>query len=311
MLDKTADRRPSPPGLFRRPKKSRYSTTEEAARRSEGDARATSYRDHRRTEDFAKLVELAEPLLTRWASAYGNTGMDFDEAMQIAILALEKAARKFRPEEFDASIFTFAAYHVREALNIARHSQGLSGAGGMANIALCVRKEIRLHNGDVEAGIKAYCERTHYRPETIEALYWGSEPLYSIYVSDDDGGYTNLADTLPDGTTEDTFLDPIEHRSQYREARFAIETVVRADLNPARARKIFFCVFQDGRTLDELAAELGISRERIRQIAMRLMGRVRAAMGIVNANAPASLFEARSRAPGKADCAEEEEALAA
>jgi len=283
MLDDTpAGSRATPLRLHHTWKKSIFSKEESSKRRAEANALTVAYRDHQRPADFARLVELAQPLLKRWANIYDRQGIDFDDAMQIAILALEKAARKFRPEENGASIFTYAAFWIHDDLNVAKQSLGLSGIRGMATIVLSIRKEIREHGNDVEAGLAAYAEKSRHPRTTIDALYWGSEPLPSIFNKrdDDESGACAATEKLSDDTTEDTFLDPIEHRAQLRDATFAIETVIRAEKIPERARRIFYGIYREGRTLDALSNDEGISRERVRQIAIRLMKQVRAAMGI-------------------------------
>lgn len=187
----------------------------------------------------------------RLASYLDLTGsFDISDLVQAGLIGLHTAAQKFEPHR-GIKFSTYAVHWVRQA----------------------VQRFIANHLGVLRVPIHASerARREGKRPYVYAASL--DCPTRSLR-STADSGKTTLADLIADdGPAPDAGLEAESARRQ------VADLLARAGLTPQERRVLQFRV-HGGATLRQVGDELGVSRERIRQVEAAALAKMRKAAGV-------------------------------
>ena len=238
-------------------------------------------------EDLRTLVALGERarqrliqsnlrLVVATAKRYVGTGMALLDLVQEGNLGLMRAVEGFDYQR-GFRFSTYATWWIRQAITHALSEQGRTirvPVQVASEVQRAVRRQREIFH---ESGrMPTMVELADALDVTVERvrdlLSWANAPV-SLHTPTGDGDNV-LADLLPD------------HGAQ-QELGGVLDGLMRKDVTSAlaslseRERELLTLRFglADGqaRTLEELAAQLGVSRERVRQIETRALARLRRA----------------------------------
>jgi RNA polymerase primary sigma factor len=226
----------------------------------------------------ARFVQANQGLVALVVKRYLGVGLSYPDLMQEGNIGLLRAVEKFDCRR-GCRFSTYATWWIRQAVRRALANQArtirLPVHTADARYALrqaSGRLETRLGR---QASSRELAEHTGLAPNIVSKLMnLVSEPV-SLEAPRGDGGDTCLYDSLSD--TES--LNPAEGAHD-RQMKGHLEGLIAA-LSPREAKMVRLRFGLDGRherTLDEVGLEFGLTRERVRQVLEKALGKLRAAV---------------------------------
>lgn len=235
----------------------------------------------RRARDRLVLAHL--PLVARLARQYGRHNVSRDDLIQEGMIALLDALDRFDPSR-GLRFSTYAAWWVRSAVRsfVLRNASIVTAGKTEAERSLYFKlPHVRARyagsvpDSEVDARVASALGASLADVELAGRLLSGRDSALTV---DFDGSGTwatrEVADQRP--TPEDAALASSSGRVRAAGLSAALDT-----LNP-RERSIVLRhrLDEPGATLEELGAELGISKERVRQIEAGALRKLRAALRV-------------------------------
>jgi RNA polymerase sigma factor (sigma-70 family) len=231
-------------------------------------------RDRGRREE---LIDAFRPLIGGVARMYHRPGvLDREELMQQGIVGLLDALERYDPS-FGTPFWAYACWWVRQAMQQMvsqltgpvvlsdRAQRALSRLGAARSAYL---QEHRREPTRDELAAVTKLDETHV--ESLMAAR-GRPRALDEPIGDGDGGFC-LGDMLADPGAEDEF-DCIPHRTAADGLGELLARLNERERHVVRGR---FGLDGQERTLRELAGDLGVSAERVRQIEQRALDTMRA-----------------------------------
>ena len=232
-------------------------------------------------EERDQLVEAFLPLIASVARTYRNSaGIERSELMQEGVVGLLRALERFDPA-LGTPFWAYASWWVRQAMQ--QLVSELSGPVVLSDRALrqlarikeAERKYVQTHGREPNAAELA--AETGLPREQVESLIAAQRSARTLDepAGGNEGSVTTLGELVADPRAEDAY-----ERVPRRLAAAQLPGML-AELTE-RERKIVHARFGlDGRerTLRELADDLGVSAERVRQIEEASLGKLHAAHG--------------------------------
>ena len=244
-----------------------------AVRAAKGDAAAAD-----------RLISSHLPFVRTVARRYSRYGAPVNDLVQEGVIGLIHAVRKFNPES-GVRLSTYAGWWVRVAIQ--EHvvsSWSLVRIGTTAAQKRLFFRLRRLANdlsrddGPMEDALRRLAARLRIRPEELQTLArriaGRDQSLNQPIARSGDGD-----DWL--GRVPDSRPDPEAQTAALRDGRFWNDKLSRAlAALPERERRIISRRYLDGRkiSLETVARDVGLSKERVRQLEARALEELRRLM---------------------------------
>ncbi|WP_420738228.1 RNA polymerase sigma factor RpoH [Bradyrhizobium japonicum] len=248
-------------------------------------AYARRWREHRDRDAAYHLVTSHLRLVAKIAMRYRGYGLPIAEIVSEGNIGLMQAVKRFDPDR-GVRLATYAMWWIRASIQeyILRSWSLVKIAAGPSQKKLFFKLRraksaiSALQDGDLRPEqVRLIAERLKVAERDVVAMdrrLRGDASLNVPIHDEDEAGQTLdwLVDPAP--TSEITLAEEQEAKQR----RLALANAL-ANLNP-RERNILTARWlnEESATLEELAAEYGVSRERVRQIEERAFQKVKAAM---------------------------------
>lgn len=211
------------------------------------------------------------------AIRYAGLGIPTPDLMQEGNLGLLRAIKKF-DSEFGFKFSTYAVWWIRQYITKALYGSGIIRVSSYMVEAKLQIPRIESHLGRVASDAEL-SEILGMSPLSVSRLRTLPEVTDSIHAplgfGDDEEDFT-LLDTLSDGRLyESEILDRINCSQVFRNLRDTLGSFNSRDV------EILKLWASDDSTLQSVADQYDLSRERIRQVIASLIGEIRIQMGIL------------------------------
>lgn len=241
----------------------------------------------------SRLVAAYEPLIRSIARKYVRPGLDIDDLYQEGVIGFMGALDNFDPD-LGYGVGTLARFHI--AARIQLHVSEFAGMVRLPNsrkikglVSGCVVK-IRIAESEKGSSLSAseksdICKKAGFSLQDLEQFEMVMRPAKSLsQPQSDEEGASRL--DLADET--ETAQDVIKSRSIEQAGKIIADLL--ADL-PPRTAEILRKRHLSGEfmALDDLAAELGISRERVRRIEIKALQDLRMRLAEIGVGSSADL----------------------
>jgi RNA polymerase primary sigma factor len=226
-------------------------------------------------EAVQHLVEANLRFVVHYAKRYRGLGLAYMDLIHEGTLGLMEAAKRFDPER-NVKFISYAVWWVRQAIlhalsehaRVFRLPQKLSGQ--VAKLQ-SIREKLK---GELERmpTVEELATRTDRTPEEVETLLLAAGDDVSLSAAVGDDGGLELGDTLEQEVIPSVEVEMIRTSFESR-----IQDMVK-DLEEKEQeviRRRFGLDGEEPKTLQEIGEEMGLSRERIRQIESRAKEKLR------------------------------------
>ena len=242
---------------------------------------ATAWRQHGDMEAARKLVTSHLRLVVKIASGFRGYGLPLSDLIGEGNIGLMTAVRKFEPDR-GFRLSTYAMWWIKASIQeYILRSWSLVKLGTTSahkklffGLSRLKRKLGEFGNGDLkpESVNRIATELGVPESDVVEVNRRFVQPVSSLNIPLSDGGLAEAQDLLPDErpTAEDALLERSEadhRRAMLHKAMDVLNERERAILMERR-------LSPSPKTLEDLAAVYGVSRERIRQIEERAFQKV-------------------------------------
>ena len=213
-------------------------------------------------------------LVVSVAKRYQNKGLSFMDLIQEGNMGLMKAATKY-----DASLgfrfSTYATYWIKQALSraIMNQSRTIRITAHMVSAVNMIRKAIKKYEDEndeipTNAQIAQMVNLKEKEVDEIVQMAWGTVSLNSIVGDEED---TELGDFIADEETITPYKSA--ETAMLRDSIYGLLDTL-AD-REAAVIKMRFGLEGNPMTLEEVGKELGVTKERIRQIEDKALKKLR------------------------------------
>lgn len=255
--------------------------------RAEEHELAVSWKDNQDQEALHKITTAHMRLVISMASKFRNFGLPMSDLVQEGYVGLLEAAARFEPDR-EVRFSTYATWWIRASMQdyILRNWSIVRGGTSSAQKALFFNlRRLRAKlakDGDTMSQSEMYSEISEALGvkvrdvEVMNSRLSGPDTSLSAPVSDDENGSASRQDFLVDDRPlQDELVEEsidTERQSSWLKAAMRV-------LNEREARIIAQRrLSEEGATLESLGEELGISKERVRQIENRALEKLRGAL---------------------------------
>ena len=253
----------------------------------------------RATKDEAALHQLVTAytrLVVSTASRFRNYGLPAGDLVQEGNIGLMQAAAKFDPER-EVRFSTYASWWIRSAIQdyiLRNWSIVRTGTTAAQKTLFFNFKRMRAKIGDSpsgrlnDSGRERIARELRVKVSEVESmenrLRAGDRSLNAAIADGSDDSWQDfLSDTRP--TPEDVITQQLDGETRTRWINQALGELSPREQKIIRRRRLR----EDGSTLEELGRELGVSKERVRQLEHRALSKMRDSISR-NIDKPADLL---------------------
>lgn len=255
--------------------------------RDEEQELALAWKDHNDQEARNRIAMAHMRLVISMASKFRNFGLPMSDLVQEGHIGLLEAAARFEPSR-EVRFSTYASWWIRASMQdyVLRNWSIVRGGTSSAQKALFFnlrRLRAKLAQGDRQLTARAVHEEIAAAlgvsladVQTMDARLSASDTSLQAPISsgDSDGGerLDLLACDAP--LPDEQVTDMIDQERRRVWLGHALRKLNEREMKIIRARRLS----EDSATLEELGADLGISKERVRQIETRALEKLRTAL---------------------------------
>lgn len=272
---------PARPEMVRKAMKAPY------LEREEEHELAIAWKDQKDQEALHKITTAHMRLVISMASKFRNFGLPMSDLVQEGYVGLLEAAARFEPAR-EVRFSTYATWWIRASMQdyILRNWSIVRGGTSSAQKALFFnlrRLRAKLaRNGDLISQPEIYREISQALGVSekdvavMDSRLSGADTSLNAPVGEDDSGTATRMDFLiDDGPLQDALVEEsIDGDRRTSWLRDAMEVLNERELRIIRQRRLS----EEGATLESLGIELGISKERVRQIENRALEKMKSAL---------------------------------
>ena len=209
------------------------------------------------------------------AKNYQNRGLSFPDLISAGNLGLMTAAERFDGTR-GYKFISYAVWWIRQSIlqTIAEHVRTVRLPLNKLSLLKDISKATRKlgQHSDSEPDVEEIAKELDLPPDVVTDAILSARPVSSLDGAFDDDEQRSLLNILPDANTKAPDTDLI-HDS----ARHQLEEVL--DSLGEREQRIIRLYFgldgMEALTLEQIGAMIGVTRERVRQIKERALGRLR------------------------------------
>lgn len=252
--------------------------------KAEERALARAWQDNADERARGRLVEAYQPMIRKIARGHLRAGLGLEDLVQEGVIGFMAALENFDPDR-GYSIGTLARYHI--AARIQLHVSEFTGMIRLPNsrrikglLSKCVGR-IRMAESEAGATLddsekREICEAAGFALEELHQYEMVMRPAKSVHAATSEDGQENGLDLASDDAGPQETL--ITARTQTQSAEILGRLL--ADL-PPRTRHILTLrhLSDDFVSLDSIAADLKISRERVRRIELDALSDLKKRLG--------------------------------
>ncbi|MCA8909901.1 MAG: RNA polymerase factor sigma-32 [Rhodospirillaceae bacterium] len=246
---------------------------------------AHRWRDHGDEDALHDLVKAYARLVVSTAARFRNYGLPMGDLVQEGNVGLMQAAARFEPDR-DVRFSTYAAWWIRSAMQdyILRNWSIVRTGTTAAQKALFFNlRRLRAKIEDASAssltdeGRRKIAEELNVEVRDVEGMEMrmagGDQSLNApIAESSEDSWQDFLSDTRPN--PEDVVIGLRDSRTRSVWLAEAIGALSPREQTIIRQRRLT----EEGATLEELGRQLGVSKERVRQLEHRALMKMRSSL---------------------------------
>ena len=243
---------------------------------------ARRWRESGDEDALHKLVRAYTRLVVSTASRFRNYGLPVGDLVQEGNIGLLQAAAKFDPER-EVRFSTYASWWIRSAIQdyiLRNWSIVRTGTTAAQKTLFFNLRRLRAQLGDTPSGrmndkgrnwIATELRVKYAEVESMENRLSAGDHSLNAAVADgsDDSWQDFLADTRP--TPEDIVSEQLDHDVGIHWLNEALKELSPREQKIIRQRRLR----EEGSTLEELGRELGVSKERVRQLEHRALSKMR------------------------------------
>ena len=246
---------------------------------------AVRWRDDGDEVALHRLVESYARLVISTATRFRNYGLPSGDLVQEGNIGLMQAAARFEPER-GVRFSTYAAWWIRSAIQdyiLRNWSIVRTGTTAAQKSLFFNLRRLRARIEDVSAATMSQSSRDRIAEELnvsvgdVEAMEMrmaASDQSLNAPIAEggEDAWQDFLADERPDPET--TVIGMHDSGSRSRWLAAALTELSDRERRIIERRRLV----DDGATLEELGKELGVSKERVRQLESRALGKLKASI---------------------------------
>lgn len=250
-------------------------------------ALAKRWQEHEDKAALDRLIGAHVGLVVHIARGFRTAGPPLEDLVQQGTVGLLIAARRFDPEKFETRLSTFATYWIRAfILEYVIHSHGPVRIGttkGQRKIFFGLGRARRqleaagvpVDEDTIASALSVGKEEVREMLPRLSNLDFSLNETFSSSALDRANEKTK-ADLVPDGgpSPEDLVSGFDASFKRKKGIGKALKTL------DERERKIIYARYlsEEPKTLEEIGKNFGVSRERVRQLETRAMGKLRAVL---------------------------------
>jgi RNA polymerase sigma-32 factor len=251
-------------------------------RRDDERALAERWRDARDEQALSALTRAHMRLVVAMAARYRRYGLPMTDLMQEGHIGLLEAAARFEPER-DIRFSTYASWWIRAAIQdfVLRNWSIVRGgtSSGQKSLFFNLRRiRARLAREHPEEAAHATLARVARElgvaaadVAAMDARLSGADMQLDAPISGEDGPARGESLIDPAPRPDEIVAERIDAERLRAELQRALLGLNQRELRIVRERRLR----EDGVTLEALGAKLGISKERVRQIEVRALDKLR------------------------------------